>query len=95
MFVQYFSKTAVYRIEHLIHEQMVKFLNVIHKAAKGKRVLNMTMGFKALTADIVMYYCFQKTFGALDAPEFRFKPLLALEDFFSRRLSSEVHMPKY
>lgn len=94
MFVQYFSETAVYRIEHLIHEQIVKFLDVIRGAAKEKRVLNMTVGFKALTSDIVMHYCYQKTFGTLDAPEFRFKPLLALEDCFSCKLSSEVHMPK-
>lgn len=75
------------RIERLIQEQLIKFLNVIKNAAQENRVLNMTLGFKALTSDIAMYYCYQKTFGALDAPGFQFEPLLALDEFFGSRIS--------
>lgn len=40
----------------------------------------MTLGFKCLTADIVMEYCYQETFGALDAPGFNFQLILDLEE---------------
>lgn len=86
MFQPYFSKASVHRIEHLIQEQETKFLNDLQKAAKEQRVLNLTLGFKALTADVIMTYSYQKTFGALDAPEFRFRPLLELEKFIFGRI---------
>lgn len=82
MYQQYFSRAAIQRLEGLIHEKENQFLNALEDAAKSSKPVDLSLGYKCLTADVVMGYCYQKTFGALDAPDFRFQMLLDLEELF-------------
>jgi cytochrome P450 len=82
MYQPYFSRAAIQRLEVLIHEKVNKFLDALQGAAKLSEAVDLTLGYKCLTADVVMGYCYQKTFGALDAPDFRFQLILDLEELF-------------
>ena len=82
MYQPYFSRAAIRRLEGSIQEKANKFFKALADAAKSSRVVDLTLGYKCLTADIVMGYCYQKTFGALDAPDFHFELLLDLEELF-------------
>ncbi len=82
MITPYFSRAAIYRLESLVQEKITKFLDTLDTAASVKKVVDMNLGFSCLTADVVMHYCYQKTFGALDAPDFQFRPILAIEECF-------------
>jgi hypothetical protein len=63
-----------------VQEKIAKFLNALDVAASAEKVIDMNLGFSCLAADVVMHYCYQKTFGALDAQDFQFRPILAIEE---------------
>lgn len=80
MFAPYFSRAAISRLESLVQEKIYKFLNILDVATSAEKPIDLNLGFSCLTADVVMHYCYQKTFGALDAPDFRFRPIVAIEE---------------
>lgn len=82
MYQPYFSRAAIQRLEVLIHEKVNKFLSALQGAAESSEAVDLTLGYKCLTADVVMGYCYQKTFGALDSPGFRFQLIRDLEGLF-------------
>ena len=81
MYQSSFSKAAIQRVEFLIQNQVTKFLAIMKQAATDDRVVNLTYGYRCLTADVIMDYCYQKPFGAMDAPDFKFPLMLAWQDF--------------
>lgn len=83
MYQPYFSRAAIQRLEGPIHEKVNKFLDTLQKASNLSKVVDLTLGYKCLTADVVMGYSFQKTFGALDAPDFCFGLIQDLEQLFA------------
>jgi hypothetical protein len=82
MYQPYFSQAAIQRLEGSIHEKIDKFLGILDEATKSSKAVDLTFGYKCLTADVVMGYCYNKTFGALDAPDLRFKLIEDLEGLF-------------
>lgn len=82
MYQPYFSRTAIQHLETEIRGHCAKFLAKLADAASQSKVVDLTLGYKCLTADVVMNYCFQKTFGALDAPDFEFPLIVDIEEFF-------------
>lgn len=82
MYQSSFSKAAIQRVESLIQAQVAKFLGVLKQAAADNKVVNLSYGYRCLTADMIMMYCYQKPFGAMDAPDFEFPLMLATQDFF-------------
>ena len=80
MYQTHFSRAAIQRLEVSIHEKVARFTKLLEDAAQASKVVDLSLGFKCLTADIVMGYCHQKTFGALDAPGFFFQMILDLEE---------------
>lgn len=82
MYQPYFSRAAIQRLEGLIHAKVNQFVDTLLGAAKSSAVVDLTLGYKCLTADVVMGYCYQKTFGALDVPDFHFQLIEDLEELF-------------
>ena len=82
MFAPYFSVKSISRLESLVQEKINVFFEKLDGAASSKSAVDLSLGFSCLTADVVMHYCYQKTFGALDAKDFQFPPILAIEDVF-------------
>jgi Cytochrome P450 len=82
MYQPFFSRSAIQKVEVSIQKQLDKFLARLEEAAEKSKVIDLTLGFKCLIADVVMQFCYQKNFGALDAPDFQFDPIVDLEDVF-------------
>lgn len=81
MLQPHFSKAALVRSERMIHDKIAKFLKMLQTAASENKAIDLSLGFSCLAADVVTQYCYQQSFGALDAPDFRFPPILAIEKF--------------
>ena len=81
MYQSSFSKAAIQRVESLIQGQITRFLDLLKQAAVDDKVVNLNHGYRCLTADVIMNYCYQKPFGAMDAPDFKFPLMLAFQDF--------------
>lgn len=79
MYQPHFSRAAIQRLEVSIHEKVARFTEALSGAARDSKVVDLSLGFKCLTADMVMGYCHQQTFGALNAPGFFFQMILDLE----------------
>jgi hypothetical protein len=81
MLQPYFSKAAVIRSEPMILDKIEKFLGSLRKAADEGKVVDLSLGFSCLAADVTSQFSYQKSFGALDAPDFQFAPILAMHEF--------------
>ncbi|KAJ9601988.1 hypothetical protein H2200_013547 [Cladophialophora chaetospira] len=80
----YFSKGAITRLEPLIHLRINKFLSVLESAASRDIPVDLSMGFRALTSDLVTSYMFADNgFGLLEVKDFQSSMLIALEEFFN------------
>ncbi|OAL36555.1 hypothetical protein AYO20_04171 [Fonsecaea nubica] len=79
----YFAKGAIVRLEPLIHDRVKKFLSVLDTASSTGSPVDLSMGYRSLTSDVVTSYMFaDKGFDLLDAQNFRSPILVALEEFF-------------
>lgn len=83
LYAAYFSRSAIQNLEGSIQEKVNKFVTILQKAAALSSPVDLTLAYKCLTADVIMSYCFDKDFRALDAPKFRSKPLEDMEGLFS------------
>lgn len=79
MISPYFSREAIRRAEPLISKCTIKFISVLSDAATSFEAVNLSFGFRCVTADTIMNHAFQKSVGALDAPGFEFPLILALD----------------
>ncbi|KAK6358699.1 hypothetical protein TWF730_008021 [Orbilia blumenaviensis] len=72
----YFSKPAVRKLEDLIQSKVTLFLNRVKEIGTN---INITRGFRCLTVDIITFYSYEQSFGALSHPTFAPGWLLAFE----------------
>ena len=81
MYSPVFSKEAVRRAETSIHSTLSKFLNILQEAAQETKVVDLSMGFRCLTADTSMNFIYQDPLGVLDSPNFQAPFIRAMEEF--------------
>ena len=81
MYSPAFSKEAVRRAEPSIQSMVAKFLDLLQKAAQGTKVVDLSMGFRCLTADTSMNFVYQDPMGVLDAPDFQAPFIRAMQEF--------------
>jgi len=68
----------------MVQDKVNKFLMILREASsENTKVLDLSLGFSCLTADVAMQYCYQKPFGALDAPDFQFEAIITIEEFLN------------
>jgi cytochrome P450 len=72
LYMPYFSRGNVQKMEPIIREHLAKFLAGLDEACSAEKAVDLSLGFRCLAADSLMRYCYDKPFGALDYPEFRF-----------------------
>jgi hypothetical protein len=78
-----FSKAAISRLEPLIHDRVKKFLSCLEAAASTGNPVDLSMGYRSLTSDIITSYMFaDKGLESLDVEGFKSPALEALEQFF-------------
>lgn len=79
----YFSKSAIGRLEPLIHDRMNTFLQKLDAAASVEKPVDLSMGYRSLTSDLVTSYMFaNKGIETLEVEDFQSPMLVALEKNF-------------
>ena len=80
----YFSRASITKMEPIIHETLNIFLEKLGLASKEERkVVDLTLGFRCLTSDTIMRYCFADDgFQTLESKDFRSPMLTKMEQFF-------------
>lgn len=66
----HFSKPAIRRAEDLIQEKVSQFIDVLTSMAKENLQVDLSRGFRCLTADTITKYVYQEDFGGLDSKGF-------------------------
>jgi hypothetical protein len=80
----YFSKSAIIRLEPLIHDRIKKYLSALESMASQDVPADLSMGFRSVTSDVVTSYMFADNgFELLDVKGFQSPILVALEEFFN------------
>ena len=72
LYVPYFSKANVNKMEYMIREHMSNFLKVLDQACTAGKEVDLSLGYRCLTADTLMSYLYDKPFGAIEYPDFKF-----------------------
>lgn len=72
LYMPYFSRMNVQKMEPIIREHLTKFLDKLDEASEADKAVDLTLGFRCLMADSLMRYTYDKPFGALDAPDFEY-----------------------
>ncbi|KAM0796351.1 cytochrome P450 [Usnea florida] len=93
MYSPAFSKEAIRRAETSIHSTLSKFLNILQEAAQETKVVDLSMGFRCLTADTSMNFIYQDPLGVLDSPNFQAPFIRAMEEF-GRNSQYVFYFPK-
>ncbi|KIW37891.1 uncharacterized protein PV06_09873 [Exophiala oligosperma] len=82
-YMPYFSKSAIGRLEPLIHDRMNTFLQKLDAAASVEKPVDLSMGYRSLTSDLVTSYMFaNKGIETLEVEDFQSPMLVALEKNF-------------
>lgn len=72
LYVPYFSRVNVQKMEPIIREHLSNFLSKLDDASRVGKDVDLTLGFRCLVADTIMRYSYDKPFGALDFPDFEY-----------------------
>lgn len=89
-----FSKEAIRRAEPQVQDYVTKFLTVLQKAVDERTLVDLSLGFMSLTADVVMNHAFQRPLGATDTPNFEFQ-LVKSSDRFMRTIQLRRLFPNF
>ena len=84
----FFSKAQISRVEPYLHRaKLIKFINALEDASKDNgKAVDLYLGFRCLTADTIMDYCFQQDFDALSEKNFQSKTVQAMVEAFELAL---------
>ncbi|KAK4609352.1 Cytochrome P450 monooxygenase aflU [Fulvia fulva] len=77
MFLPHFSKAKVDKLEPLVHEKLDFFLK---KLEAEQDSVQLDTAYSALTGDTAMHWTYQESFGLMEAPGFRHKMLLDMDE---------------
>ncbi|KAF2116138.1 cytochrome P450 [Lophiotrema nucula] len=94
----FFSKAAILKVEPYLHRQkLTQFLDTLQQSAAANggqgSVVDFFLGFRCLTADTIMDYCFQQDLNALAEPEFQSNTVNAFIQGFDLALVA-TYFPK-
>ena len=70
LYHHYFSKLAIRRADDMIQKKISLLVDVLRSMAKENRPVNLSRGYRCLTADIITEYAYQEDFGGLNSKEF-------------------------
>ncbi|KPI40433.1 Trichodiene oxygenase [Cyphellophora attinorum] len=82
LYMSYFSRGAVQSLEPRIREHLTTFLTQIDRMSSEGKAIDLTRGFRCLSADTLMRYSYDRPFGATTSPDFVFPLLEAIESMF-------------
>src|SRR5947209_8063560 len=86
----FFSKTAVRKLEPLLHRNLSRFFTRMNSFVDSKLPITLSRAYRCLTADIITEYSYAKSFGGLDREDFHPDFLRGFEEF-----ARAVWLPTY
>ena len=69
-YANYFSKQSINRYSNVIQAAVDKLCDKLSECGKGHKKINLMHAYTAMTGDVVTEYCFPKSYGLLDQPDF-------------------------
>ncbi len=93
IYQSFFSASAVQNFETRLNEHLDKFLKRLEAVSGSTQVIDLSLGFRCLAADIIMGNCYDTPFGALEAPDFKFPLIVDLEKFLDL-LTASWYFPR-
>lgn len=84
MYAPYFSRSAIVELQSVIKENTAIFLHRLEiMAASSDDTIDLSRGFKCLTAGAVLQYIFNRSLNALVSPDFKHPLVDPVEDSMS------------
>ena len=83
MYKSFFSRSSIIQLEGVIKENLGTFLARIGELSIQEKIIDLNLAFRCLTADTILMYVFNTSFGALSVPGFRYDMVAAMEKFMS------------
>ena len=82
LYSAYFTREATRRAEPLVQTSVSKFLNLLQLAASENewKTVNLTLGFRCLSSDIITNSMFDQPLGWLESPEFDYPMTRAVKE---------------
>ena len=82
LYSTYFTREATRRAEPLVQNSVSKFLNILQLAAleKEPKTMNLSLGFRCLSSDVITNLMFDKPLGWLESPDFDFPMTRAVKE---------------
>ena len=82
LYSAYFTREATRRAEPLVQSSVSKFLNLLQLAASEKepKTLNLSLGFRCLSSDIITNSMFDKPLNWLESPDFDYPMTRAVKE---------------
>ncbi|KAK7510590.1 cytochrome P450 monooxygenase-like protein [Phyllosticta citriasiana] len=74
-----FSPSAVSQCEELLVDKIGELCFALEACREVKKSVDLSLAYRCMTLDVVMYFCFGTSVHALKAPEFRSPFLIAVE----------------
>ncbi|KAI9447697.1 putative P450 monooxygenase [Lactarius indigo] len=75
----FFSKAAIFRMQHLVQERLDVFCDALKAQNISGRSSDLSLGFKCFSADATSLYCFGDCFDQTAACDFNAPLLIAME----------------
>lgn len=94
LYSAYFTREATRRAEPLVQNSVSKFLNILQSAASENewRTINLSLGFKCLSSDVITNFMFDEPLGWLESPDFDYPMTRAVKEA-SRFLQLATYFP--
>lgn len=69
-YANYFSKQSIQRYSAVIQGTVDKLCAKMEETVRDEKKINLMHAYSAMTGDVVTAYCFPKSYGLLDQPDF-------------------------
>jgi cytochrome P450 len=93
LYMHYFSRNSLQRLEPTVRENLAELLQRIDDTTTKGRPIDAKRAFRSWTADTVMRYMYDQSFGAVDFPGFK-QPMLETMDKYFRNAPLGWYLPR-
>ncbi len=82
LYSAYFTREATRRAEPHVQNSVSKFLKLLQSAVSENewKIVNLTLGFRCLSSDVITNFMFEEPLGWLESPEFDYPMTRAVKE---------------
>lgn len=75
----YLSKSAISNIQHVLEKSVWKFIDMLERHRVENQILDLSLAYRCVTADMFLGYAFNRPLEALGYPEFKYPPAMNMD----------------